>query len=123
MITIKNYTSISFSTLKSSATSIGLDICPFMPASLDFRLSSSKALAYLGQHFGDAVAGIEVIIYHQGLQPLQFLDLLHTVMLGLEPQRQMDHELGTFALLGMYLDGVAHHVHNVLEIAISRPVP
>ena len=95
----------------------------FMPHSAADLRSSSKALAYLDQHFGDAVAGIEVIICHQGLQPLQFLNLLHTVMLGLEPQRQMDHELGTFALLGMYLDGVAHHVHNVLEIAISRPVP
>ena len=94
-----------------------------MPHSAADLRSSSKALAYLDQHFGDAVAGIEVIIYHQGLQPPQFLDLLHTVMLGLEPQRQMDHELGTFALLGMYLDDVAHHVHNVLEIAISRPVP
>ena len=76
--------------------------CPFRPH------------ANLYQHLCHAVAGIEIVVYDQGLQALQLRDLLYTALHRLDPQGQTDRKFGALALLCLDLDGAAHHVHDVL---------
>ena len=68
---------------------------------------------HLDQHFGDAVAGVEVIVHHQRFQPLQLGDGIHHTARGLQAQRQDNDKLGALVLFGMYRDGAAHHVDDV----------
>ena len=75
--------------------------CPFRPH------------ANLYQHLRHTVAGIEIVVYNQGLQALQLRDLLYTALHGLDPQGQTDRKFGALALLCLDLNGAAHHIHDV----------
>ena len=74
-----------------------------------------------GQHFGDAGAGVEIVVRHQRPQPLELGDLLlpHRAGAGLEVEG--DGEGGALALLAGHGDGAAHHVHNVFGDGHAKP--
>ena len=73
-----------------------------------------RAHPHPDQHFGHAVAGVEIVIHHQSLQAFQLRDPLRTVVLRLDAQRHTDDKLGALARLCPDLDGAAHHIHDVL---------
>ena len=68
---------------------------------------------HLDEHFGHAVAGVEIIIDHQRLHALQRCDLLDRSALRLDTQRHTDNKFRAFPLLRLNLYGAAHHVYDV----------
>ena len=68
----------------------------------------------LCKHLCHAVTGIKIIVYHQCLKTFQRWDLLYTMMLRLDPQRQSYNKFRTFALFCLNPNISAHHIHNIL---------
>ena len=68
----------------------------------------------LGKHLCHTVAGIKIIVYHQGLKTFQLCDPLCAALLRLNPQCQADNHLRTLSLLRLNLNGSTHHIHNIL---------
>ena len=66
------------------------------------------------QHLCHAVTGVEIIIHNERLQSFQFLDLFYLFLCRLQTQIHADHELRSFALFRMNLNGTTHHVNNIL---------
>ena len=76
--------------------------------------SPLRAQPDLFEHLTHAVTGVQVIVHHQGPQPLQLLDLGGVFFHILEPQAEFHGKCAAPARRALHLDGAAHHLHNIL---------
>ncbi len=79
------------------------------------------AHADLLEHVGYAVAGVEVVIHHQGPAVFQLRNVLHFLFDILEPEGEGYQEFRAHALLAFHPDGAVHHVHDVLRDRHPKP--